>query len=208
MQMGNFNFLSGSTSSSSYDLHETGGELAIGQSDSASYTVKSGFEYVRTLIPFSFTLSQNYIDFGTINPQTFYTDALSINVTSGAAFGYKVTSIQNHRLENQDYSGIYMPNTVGDSATITPTVQGVWVNTNTYGLGYTLSNITGTDASFTSGYRSFSDSSLLESPITVMSNNGAVPESEVSVTYKLNVDPIQQNGEYQNIVTYTMTATF
>lgn len=206
--MGNFNFLGGSTSSASYNLHETGGEVGIGQSDSASYTVKSGFEYVRTLIPFSFTISQNNINFGTLTPQTFYTDTVSLTVTSGSAFGYKVTSVEDHQLENQDYAGVYIYDTVGDSANITPSTQGTWVNTNTYGLGYSLANITGTDAAFTSGYRAFSDASVAESPVIVMSNAGAVPESEVLVTYKVNSSPGQQNGNYQNIVTYTMTATF
>lgn len=208
MQMGNFNFVSGSKSSANYQLTDTGGELAIGQSDSASYTTKIGFQYVYTLIPFSFTLSKNSVNFGDLSPQTFYTDTVNLSVSSGSGGGYTVTAIENHQLENQQYSGVYIPDTVGDSSNITPTNAGTWINTSTYGLGYTLTNISGTDAAFTSGYRSFSDRSVGENPVVVMSNTGAVGNSEVQVTYKVNRHPTQQSGDYQNTVTYIMTATF
>ena len=75
-------------------------------------------------------------------------------------------------------------------------------------MGYTLSNITGTDAVFTSGYRSFADESCVESPVVVMSRNGVTSTSEVQVGYKVNISNVQESGQYQNVVTYVATGTF
>jgi len=209
VQMGNFNFTAGEKSSTSYTLTDTAGELSPGQSSSGSYTIKAGFQYVNTIVPFTFSLSNSIINFGTLSPQTPQTDTTNITVTSGAAFGYQVTSQENHQLESVGYPGtVFIDDVVGDNADITHTNQGDWLLSTTYGMGYTLSNITGTDAVFTSGYRSFADESCVESPVVVMSRNGVTSTSEVQVGYKVNISNVQESGQYQNVVTYVATGTF
>lgn len=208
LQMGNFNYAAGEKTSSSYQLRDTGGELAPGQSTSTNYTVKAGFEYVATIIPFTFTISNNSIAFGTLSPQTPKTDTTDLTVTSGAAYGYQVTNQADSQLQNTAYPTVFINDVTGDNEDITHTQEGTWSQNTTYGFGYTLSNTTGTDAVFTSGYRAFADESNSESPAAVMSKNGVTKESEVQLTYKVNISGTQEAGNYQNTITYIATGTF
>ena len=73
---------------------------------------------------------------------------------------------------------------------------------------YTLANITGTDAEFTSGYKQFSDESNSEPEQIVMNNIGITQGSEVQVTYKINIGATQESGTYQNRIKYICTGTF
>ncbi len=208
VQMGNFDFTAGSKSSTNYQVTDTAGELGPGQSDSTGYTVKAGFQYVNSIIPFTFTISNNAINFGTLTPQTPKTDTTDLTVTSGAAFGYKVTAIESSPLKHTAYPTRTIINVLGDNSDITSTNQGAWALNTTYGFGYTLSNITGTDAVFTSNYRNFSDTSSGGQPINLMQKNGVTATSVVRVTYKVNISSTQSAGNYQNTITYVATGTF
>lgn len=209
IQMGNLDYTAGTKSSDTYQLRDTAGEFAPGLYTGASnYILKAGFEYVSSIIPFTFTISNDAINFGTLSAQTPVTGTTDLTVTIGAAYGYKVTARQDHQLQNQTYPAVFIPDTVGDSADITTTNQGVWALTTTKGFGYTLANLTGTDAVFTSNYRAFADASLSESPVNVMYKNGVTSESKVRVTYKANILATQESGVYQNTITYIVTGTF
>ncbi len=208
LQMGNFNYTAGDKTSASYQLRDTGGELAPGESSSGNYIIKAGFEYVESIIPFSFSLSNNSIAFGTLSAQSPATDTTNITVTSGAAYGYQVTSQVNHQLQNIAYDTVFIDDTTGDNEDITHTQEGAWAQNTTYGFGYNLSNVTGSDAVFTSGYRAFADNSNSENPVAVMSKNGVTAESETQVTYKVNISATQEAGDYQNTITYVAIGSF
>lgn len=208
VQMGNFNFTAGEKSSDTYILRDTAGELAPGQSDSDTYTVLAGFEYVASIIPFSLTISNTQVNFGTLSAGTPKTDTTDLTVSSGAAFGYKVTAIENNQLKLIPSVATYIVDTVGDNTDITPTNQGAWALSTTVGFGYSLANLTGTDAVFTSGYRQFADDSSSESPVNVMLKSGVTRESKVQVTYKVNINATQAAGNYENKITYILTGTF
>lgn len=208
MQMGNFNYTAGEKESASYWFHDTGGELAPGQSDSGSYTILAGFEYIASIIPFTFEISNNNINFGTLVPETPATASTTLTITSGAAYGYRVTAQANNPMQNQGYAGVFIPDVEGDNSDITHLQEGAWNNNTTYGFGYTLSNLTSTHAVFTSGYRAFADQSNSEEPVNVMFSPGVIDQSAVEVTYKINVSPIQEAGVYENIVTYIATGTY
>ena len=208
VQMGNFNFTAGEKSSDNYQLRDTAGELSPGQSDSDTYTMLAGFEYVASIIPFSLTISNTAVDFGTLSSGVPESDTTDVTVTSGAAFGYKVTAIENSQLKLVPSVATYIVDTVGDSSDITPTNQGAWALNITVGFGYTLANLTGTDAVFTSGYRQFADASSSESPVNIMLKNGVTRESKVQVTYKVNIDGTQAAGNYENKIAYILTGTF
>lgn len=208
LQMGNFNYTAGDKSSASYKLRDTGGELSPGESGSTNYIVQAGFEYVAEIIPFTFTVSNNSIAFGTLSSQVPKTDTTNLTVTSGAAYGYQTTAQADHQLKNIAYVTVFLDDVVGDNEDITHTQEGTWTQNTTYGFGYNLANITGADATFTSGYRAFADESSSESPVALMSKNGVTKESEVQVTYKVNISAIQEAGNYQNTITYVATGTF
>lgn len=208
LDWGNLNDFSGRKSSNSYNLVDTGGQIAPGLYESANFKALSGFEYLYSIIPFSFTISNSSIDFGTLSPQTPKTDTTDLTVTSGAAHGYQVTALENNELQHLGYPSVYIEDTRGDNLDITYTNNGIWNLSTTYGFGYNLSNLVGTDAAFTSGYKQFADESSSEPAQVVMSNAGVTRESKVQVIYKVNISSTQQAGSYQNRVKYICTGTF
>ena len=70
IQMPNFNSGAGIPSSSNYTISQTLGQTAAGLYSSAGYRVKSGFQYIYSIIPFSFSISALSINFGDLTPQT------------------------------------------------------------------------------------------------------------------------------------------
>ncbi len=204
----NLNMTSGDKSSANYNISDTIGQTAAGEYDSSGFKVRAGFQYIRTVIPFSFTISDVSIDFGTLVPQVFSSLTTTLTVTSGAGSGYSVVAYANHplRLENNT---VTIPDTTCDSGSCSEVTAGAWTNTTKYGLGY---NLAGNDipAAFTGPtiFKQFSDNSLGETSQTVMSKNGVTSSSSATVTYKVNVSNTQTPGNYSNSITYVATANY
>ena len=198
-------------SSTNYKLSDTGGLLAAGPGSSTNYKLGSGFpNWIVTSNRLELTISATTIPFGTLTPGTPATGNHDLTVISDAPSGYQVTAQETTRLANLNYAGVYIPDTIGDSSTITHTVTGAWTSNSIYGFGYTLANVVGTDAAFTSGsgYRNFADASAPENPVAVMTKGSATSSSQVTVTYKVNVDAAQQPGSYETKVTYIISGTY
>jgi len=53
----NLNMIGGSTTSPGYRMGVTGGQTAPGLYSSLGYKIRSGFQYIHSIIPFSFQLS-------------------------------------------------------------------------------------------------------------------------------------------------------
>ena len=71
--------------SGSYKLTTSLGQSAAGQFDSAGYTVKAGFQYLYSIIPFRFSVSNTNINLGTLLPSTPSTATTTLTVYFGAA---------------------------------------------------------------------------------------------------------------------------
>lgn len=90
-----------------------------------------------------------------------------------------------------------------------------WTSTSFYGFGYSLQNVSGTDAVFTyneSG-RTFSAKQIAdleagETAQTIMSKSSPAASSQVRVCYRLNISTTQPAGYYFNKVRFTASATF
>ncbi len=196
-------------SSTNYTLTDTGGVLAAGPGESTNYDLGSGFQYWNIgSNRLELTISSTTIAFGTLTPGTPATNNHNLQVVSDAPGGYQVTAQEVTRLANINYAGFYIPDVLGDASNITHTSAGAWSSGTTYGFGYTLANVTGTDAAFTSNYRHFADLAFAESPVAVMSNVGTTNDSEITVTYKVNVSAAQEAGNYETKVTYILTGTY
>lgn len=102
-----------------------------------------------------------------------------------------------------------------------------WTAASTYqGLGISLANVDGTDASWlydstsepctTTGggtstnfcSRQIADQEASETKATIMSNAGPVSSKDVYVCYRFDISATQPAGYYYNKVKYTATATF
>lgn len=196
-------------SSTNYRLSDTGGVLAAGPGTSTSYSLGSGFQYWNlSANRLQLTISLTTIAFGQLTAGTPATGSHDLTVISDAPSGYQVTAQETTRLANLNYAGVYIPDTTGDAGTITETTSGAWTSNSIYGFGYTLANVTGTDAAFTSGYKQFADASAPENPVVVMSNGGTAPNKQVTVSYKVNVSSAQQPGSYETKVTYIISGTY
>lgn len=201
----NLNSFAGKPSNAQYKLGITGGQTAPGLYSGSNYKVRAGFQYLLSSIPFSFSISSLFIDFGPITPGAPVTRTNNLTVSNGSAYGYTVLVRENHPLRVNP-SGFSIPDTTCDSGTCNEQTSGTWNNLTTFGFGYRCDNITGADcqSGFTGAndYRQFpsSESAELAFPIMRGVNRGRNIQSQV--TYKVNVSTTQAAGLYENAITF------
>ncbi|KKQ92582.1 MAG: hypothetical protein UT17_C0002G0245 [Candidatus Woesebacteria bacterium GW2011_GWB1_39_10] len=202
IQMPNLNSGAGLPSSSNYKVSSTIGQNAAGLFSSAGFRVKSGFQYIYSIIPFSFTVSSTSINFGSLIAQTPSTATNTLTVSSGGAGGYQVKASENNPLKIGS-TGTTIPDTSCDTS-CSETTAGAWTSSSRYGFGF---NMSGDDvpADFTNStyYRQFANRDGAESPQIVMSSIYVGTGRESTVTYKVNISGVQPAGVYNNMITYT-----
>lgn len=202
IQFPNFNSGAGIPTSTNYNLDSTLGQGIAGEYSSTGYRVKAGFEYIHSIIPFSFAVSGLQINFGNLSPNTFYTGTSTITISAGGAGGYQVLASEDKPLTSTA-GGNTIPNTVCDNSTCNYITAAVWTNTNTKGFGFNLSG-DGVPSEFINStyYKSFADRSDLVAPALLTSSTEAVDNHSTTVTYKVNILPTQAAGTYRNVVQY------
>lgn len=207
LQFTNLNMTSGSKSSENFQILDTLGQTAPGEYASSGFYVKAGFPYIKTIIPFSFSISDLSIDFGTLSPSVFATLTNTLTVSFGAAGGYSVVAHEDHPLKLQTGS-ITIPDTTCDTACDEATAA-VWVNTTNYGFGY---NMSGNDvpAAFVDNtyFKQFADNSIGEPDQIVMSSANVGVGRTATVTYKINIGTTQAAGDYENSIVFIATPTY
>jgi len=207
IQLPNFNSGAGIPTSASYKLDTTIGQTAPGLFTSNGYFVKSGFQYIHSLVGFSFSISKIAIPFGALNPQTPKTDSLTLTVTAGGAGGYKVYSQENKPLTNSDASQT-IPDTLCDS-TCSQTSAAVWTQDTSYGFGFNMSGSDiPTDFVDSTYYRQFADASTSEAAQEIMGGNNVSVAHQANVNFKVNVSGVQPAGMYSNIITFFAVPTY
>jgi len=210
IKYGNVNFGSIDSTSTSYDLSTTNGQLAAKEFSSTGYIVKAGFQYWHSIIPFEFSISDTSIELGTITPQTPSTATTNLTVAFGGAGQYQVTAEEIGKLRTADSSN-NIPDTVcnGGGQTCSETSSNVWNSSTAYGFGYNMSG-TGVPGDFTNAtyFRPFPDSSVSESPAVVMSSSNITTSSQSTVTFKANISNIQTAGSYQTVIKFIATPSF
>lgn len=201
IQWGNINIGGGKKSSSSYTVTDTIGQNAPGLYTGSGYTVRSGFQYIHTLVPFSFVISDLTIDLGTLSIRYPSTDSNQLTVSAGGANGYEVLAYESHPLRSENNTDI--PDTTCDNGNCDETTAEEWVQDTTYGFGY---NIQGDDipSDFTDSdyFRQFADDEADETHQTVMSNNSVTEQAQATVTYKANISATQETGNYETSIVY------
>jgi len=200
IQWGNFNISSGKPTSNNYSLGITMGEIAPGLYSNVNYKARVGFQYIHSIDPFSFTISDINIDLGSLIVQTPSTDTNTLTVNCDSSGGYQVLAFETHPLKANTN---YVADTTCDGDDCDQATAGVWSQNTTYGFGF---NINGDDApvDFTNStyFRQFADDSAEESAQIVMSNVGSVDDSQAVVTYKANVSSSQTTGKYETSIVY------
>lgn len=210
IESANINDAAGNKSSTNYQLSDTIGQLAAGEFSSNGYIIKAGFQYLRSIIPFRFSVSKTRINFGQMVPDNPKTDTTNLTVSFGGSGQYQVTAEELGPLKR--ISGApSIPDTScnGGFNTCTELFAKPWTMTNIYGFGYSMSgqDIPATFADSTY-YRPFPDKLLSESPAIVMSNTNAGRNRQSTVTFKLNISAIQVTGTYQTIINFVATPSY
>ncbi len=178
-------------------------QTSRGQFDSVGYRIRSGFQFLSSTIPFSFSLDKPAINFNQPLPGTFYTDTNHLSVTSGDSYGYQVLVIENQPLTAK--GGETIPDSTCDPASAcTVSYAAPWTSTLATGFGY---NLTGdhieTDTFVDSTYfRPFPANSLGGNPQIIMSSSSRQSTARATITYRLNLSPNQPAGAYRNIIQY------
>lgn len=210
IESASINDAAGNKSSSNYKLSDTLGQLAAGQFSSNGYIVKAGFQYLHSIIPFSFSVSNIRINFGEMTSAVPKTNTTNLTVSFGGAGQYQVTAVELGPLTKIGGSDA-IPNTScdGGANTCTISTSKPWTLSSSYGFGY---NMSGQDfpADFTNStyYRPFPNRLLSESPTVVMSNVNIGRNRQSTVTFKLNVSGSQAAGTYQTIINFVATPSY
>ena len=213
LQMPNLNFSAGvGLSSGDFKLGFTGGQNMPGPYTSAGFKVLAGFWYIKTIIPFTFSISNQVIDFGSLNTGIGQTASTTLTVSAGGAGGYQVTAQENHELK-VDSLGALLPDTTGDSGDITESNAGIWSQNTTFGFGYTMHGNDvptpfPTAAPPGNQYKQFADISKNESPEVIMSSVNVGKNRISTLTYKINISASQISGRYHNVIIYIATPTY
>jgi len=200
----NLNMGAGLPDSGSFNLGVTTGQIAPGLYSSAGFKVRAGFQYIHSIIPFTFTIDKIAVDFGSLTVGTPSTDTIGLEVTCGSAGGYSVTTQENNPLTSTAQSTI--PDTTCDPGdTCDESDAGTWTLDTTYGFGYSMS---GTDVpgEFSGGkYKQYAD---IETPQAVMSGSNVGVGKTSTMTLKVNISGTQAAGIYENILTFIATPTY
>lgn len=209
IDMGTINITGGTKTSTSYRLTDTVGQTAQGEFNSSGYTIKAGFQYIFTLTPFTFSISNLNLDYGSLVPGTPSLLSNILTVTTGSAYGYTIKTIEDHPLR---LSGSLetIPDTACDLATPCAIADATpWTDNARYGFGY---NAQGTDAvaDFVNStyYRPFPIQGT-DDPVTLASRTGvATSSAATTVNYKVNISGAQAAGTYQNAIQYIALPAF
>ncbi len=210
IQAGNFNSFSGKATGGSNKLTFTSGQLGVGLYSGTNYKVRAGFQYIYSVIPFSFSISSVSINFGTLTASEPITRTNTLTISNGSASGYQVTASENYELRVLA-TGQSIPDTTCDGGTCTQTTAAAWANPLTYGFGYRCDNLSGTDCSsdFSTStfYKQFANLEKGETPQAVMSSINVGRSKQAQITYKVNISATQAAGNYQNVIMYIATPT-
>lgn len=205
----NVNSASGDKSSSGYKLQDSIGQVAAGQFSSSGYVVKAGFEYIHSIIPFKFSISDISINLGNLTPNTPSTASTVLTVSFGSAGQYQVTAIEETPLKTLSSQAI--PNTSCDGGlnTCTISLAKIWSSSSVYGFGFNMAgDDIASDFLSSSYFRPFPDRSSAQSPAVIMTSTNVGKNRQATLTFKVNISPIQQPGSYQTIVNFVATPSF
>lgn len=147
--------------------------------------------------PFSFSTSQNALDFGVLQATNPVIRKLTLSLNSMK--GYQLITAADHPLRIDSNETI--PDTTCDNGSCSDITEALWTNTLTYGFGYH------TDSMEPATFRQFPNMLQNEVPATLISASYA-NNREFNVTYKINISNTQTTGAYTNTIFYIATPDF
>lgn len=165
------------------------------------------------------------VPWGTLSTVDSFSEASQqLTVSTNADGGYSVTIEENDQMgkngatctgASAGESVNCIEDTTCNGAACTESTSAEWTTATNNGLGFSLANQSGSDASFTynESSRTFSsrqiaDQEATETKRAVMTSTSQVSGSSVYVCYRISISGTQPAGYYYNKVKYTTTAIF
>jgi hypothetical protein len=212
IQMSTINITGGRKSNTlgTIKLNDTVGQTFQGRFNGSGFVIQAGFQYISSIVPFSFKISDLDISFSNIIPGTPQLDSNTLTVTTGSAFGYSVKAIEDHPLRLIESPTTAIPDTSCNlTTTCTSTDANIWDDNTRTGFGYNMygADVDLGDFADSTYYRPFPIQNI-EDPATVMSKTKMATSSAAIVTYKLNIDGSQAAGTYQNSIQFIAIPSF
>ena len=215
IQWGAVNIGGGKPGSANYSLDTSIGELTPGRFTSTNFIVRSGFQYVRSLIAFSFKISDREIALGSLSPEVLTTDSNTLTVTAGSAGGWQVAAYEAHplRLTKQGTCGTdnCIIDTTCDDGNCTETTATAWASDSIYGFGYNAAGnnvVSGFAFTNNGNYKQFANMEAAEIPQALMSSPSATGSAVATITYKANIGTLQKAGNYETSIVFVATPTY
>lgn len=209
IESGNVNVGGKSGSSDNFDLSTTLGQTAAGQFSSTGYVVKAGFQYIYSIVPFSFSISSTSINLGSLVAQTPSTQNATLGVNFGNSGSYQVTVEEIGKLRAQTGPTISDTSCNGGAETCTTTTAKLWDSSSAYGFGYNMSgHDVPADFSTSNHYRPFPDRLLSETPSVVMTSSQVGENRSSTIKFKANISSIQEAGSYQTVINFIAMPSF
>lgn len=175
------------SSSTNYKLRDTLGEIGTGRIESTSYAGLIGFRQTESDPKFTFSISANSIDFGSLTVGSVYQENYTITTTTNAVNGYQTTIYEDGNLR------------MASGSDIDDVVDGeVTANSEEYGIR----------TSGAEGQMNSADTAITSSPQVVASYSSWISGSTVTVNHKVSVSLTTAAGYYTHTVTLISTGRF
>lgn len=223
IQFGNVNIGATNMQSDNMKLSTTMGQLAAGKFESDGYVIKAGFQYIHSIIPFTFSISKTNINLGLLEPNRPSADVATLSASFGGAGQYQVTAVELGPLKTM--SGNQIPDTKCDNNNnpCTISVAKIWQSRSAEGFGYNAQSLKGnpvpSDFINNNYYRPFSDTQNYpnQSPPIIISSKNVTADPKISpkdiyhqaaITFRVNIGPAQPSGSYQTIIKFVAIPTY
>lgn len=196
----------GSKSSQNFKLSDVVGETTAGIFASKGYIIKSGFLNSAQGEVLAFSVSPAKIDFGELQPETFFERKIKITIKNGNLLGYEVRVSENQPLSTLAQAEI--PDTLCDKNSLcTPYQAGRWTDRKTYGFGYRVNGRTAPEDFLPDDFfRPFPATRRNESPVIILRSKAKKVSDQAEMILKLNISPLQPVGQYRNVLSFTALA--
>ena len=165
------------------------------------------------------TTTATTVPFGALSLSAFNDAAQNLKVTTNADGGYTVQARENDQLSKGGDHSVEIPDSPGDTSTMTHSTADEFNVTTTNGFGYSLENMHCNTIAFSyddstggcSGTfcaKQFADTANSEAFQTLFNSSTVANAENVNICYRVLPSTTQEGGDYENFVEYLATATF
>ena len=195
----------GQSSSTNYQMEDTIGEVATGDSDSDSYKTKAGYQAMWDYPPYlSFSLDGNYVAFGTLDYQMPSFETTGFTVATNAENGYAVT-IAGNTLTHSNLSDTISAMETAAPSSIGSEQFGINLkNNDTPDVGLEADGGSGQAAA---GYNTMDNFKFVSGDIIASSSSFTYPTT-FTISYLGNVNINTEGGSYATVLTLVATGRY